>query len=284
MTAELRITCLVNDYVMLYQKFWGEHGLAFLVETGEDTVLFDTGTSEEILAHNLAELETDLSVVKNIVLSHGHTDHTGALEWTLAHTHRPRLIAAPGVFTGKFSTLDGEFSPVGILLTEEEVTAQSELILTEELYTVVPGVFVTGDVPRRNNYELPDSRMMVADGDGYAVDTFVDDRSLVLDTPEGLVVLAGCCHAGIINTLDYVRETFARPVSAVVGGIHMKGASEERITKTIETIRSSYPTISAFYLNHCTGEEAIRAFEAAFPGQVHPCPACLQMAFYPKID
>jgi 7,8-dihydropterin-6-yl-methyl-4-(beta-D-ribofuranosyl)aminobenzene 5'-phosphate synthase len=279
MKTELRITCLVNDCVMLYQKFWGEHGLAFLVETGDDTVLFDTGTSPEILAHNLEVLEKDVGDVHNIVLSHGHTDHTGALDWALTHTGRPRVIAAPGIFTGKFSTLDGSFSPIGMLLSREELEKRSQLTLTEEPFTVAAGIVLTGDVPRRNNYELPDNRMMIEQGEGYVVDTFVDDRSLVLDTPEGLVLLAGCCHAGIINTLDYVRDTFDKPVRAIVGGIHMKGASEERTNNTIETIRTNYPTINAFYLNHCTGDEAVKAFEAAFGDQVCGCPAGFEIVF-----
>jgi 7,8-dihydropterin-6-yl-methyl-4-(beta-D-ribofuranosyl)aminobenzene 5'-phosphate synthase len=279
MNTQLRITCLVNDSVMLYSKFWGEHGLAFLIETDTDTVLFDTGTSPEILAHNLEILNRDLSQVHNIVLSHGHTDHTGALDWALARTENPRLIAAPGVFTERFSTLDGSFSSIGMPLSRAEVEERSKLTLTEETFTIAAGIALTGDVPRRNTYELPDRRMMVKQDDSYVVDTFIDDRSLVLDTPDGLVLLAGCCHAGIINTLDYVRSTFNRPVVAVVGGIHMKGAGQERIERTIETIQRDYPTIVHFYLNHCTGDEAVRAFEQAFGERVSACPAGLEMVF-----
>ena len=276
---KLRITCLVNDCVMLYGKFWGEHGLAFLVERDADTLLFDTGKSPEIIAHNLEILKKDLSNVQNIVLSHGHTDHTGALAWALAHTKRPRLIAAPSIFTEKFSTLDGTFSPIGMLLSQEEVEQRSQLALTEEPLTVAAGIVLTGDVPRRNSYELPDKRMLIKQGGEHVVDTFTDDRSLVLDTPEGAVLLAGCCHAGIINTLDYVRDTLNKSVCAIVGGIHMKGASQERIARTIETIQRDYPSITQFYLNHCSGSEALRAFEAAFGDQVRTCPAGLDIVF-----
>jgi 7,8-dihydropterin-6-yl-methyl-4-(beta-D-ribofuranosyl)aminobenzene 5'-phosphate synthase len=98
---------------------------------------------------------------------------------------------------------------------------------------------------------------------------FMDDRSVVLDSEKGLILVCGCCHAGIINTIMHVKKIYQKPVCSVIGGIHLHGANEERISKTLERIRDNF-NIESFYFNHCTGDEAYAAFKCELGTRVKP--------------
>jgi len=275
----LTISCLDNDCVMLFNKFWGEHGLSFLVETNDKSILFDVGTSGEIISHNLVILKKDLSKVTHIVVSHGHYDHTGGLEWALANTHHPKVIADPNAFTPKFSRRNNELKETGIRITEEEVRKRADLYLTTEVYKIAEGITVSGRVPRRTNYETTPDTMLIKDDHGeFATDTFIDDLSLFLESEKGLIVLLGCCHAGLINTLDHARKLIPMPIHAVIGGAHMVEANSERIEKTIQALRDEYKP-EYLYLNHCSGENAMVAMKNAFGKIVQSCPAGFSKTF-----
>ncbi|NMC77807.1 MAG: MBL fold metallo-hydrolase [Chloroflexi bacterium] len=266
------ITCLDNDCVKVFQSFWGEHGLSFLVETEQQSVLFDAGTTPTVMEHNLKLLGKDLSQVSHVILSHAHYDHTGALGWVLQQTRNPVLVADPDVFVSRFSRRDGKLKPTGVPIEKAEAEAHAQLLLTEEMVKIGDGITVTGRVPRLNPYEVSNPKMVIQQGEDLATDEFLDDRSLILETEKGIVVLLGCCHAGLINTLVYVRQHFDAPILAIAGGTHLLEASPERLAWTIEEMESKYHP-ERLYFNHCTGMEAQVAFRNALGARAQSLPA-----------
>ncbi len=269
----VKITCLVENSVRLGTRFWGEHGVSMLVETPEGRVLFDTGQSGTVLLHNVHEMGLSLRDIDAIVLSHGHYDHTGGLDAALKATGPVPVFAHPDVFVPRFSRRsDGSLKPIGIPFDREWLTGLGvSWRLAREPQEVIPGVFTTGEVPRREPLEAPgDERLVIRQGDRLVKDPLWDDMSLAVDTPDGLVLLLGCCHAGLMNTIRHVRETFpGKRLLAIMGGTHLASASEERL-KATELFLEGVPRIG---FSHCTGIPVAARFMARFPKETFVCQA-----------
>lgn len=276
----LRISCLANDSVGMDRPFWGEHGASYLIEAGEKRILFDTGTSWEILQHNLNELHMDLNGVSQVILSHGHYDHTGGLMGVLQHTDHPVLLGDPLVFNRKISRNpeNGQEHDIGLPYTRAQVEALADVRLSKEAVDVLPGIRVTGRIPRVTGYEQIPPHMLIELDGGMQPDPLLDDRSVVIDLGGSLVLLCGCCHAGIINTLMYVDAMYHKPLKAVIGGIHLSGAKPERIERTVQELRTRFVP-EKLHFNHCTGLHATAALLNAFGDQVDPCLAGAQLEY-----
>ena len=275
--SQFQITCLDNDGVKIFNSFWGEHGLSFLVETEDQMVLFDAGATGDVMAHNVGLLKKDLAKVSHIVLSHAHYDHTGGLEWALHQTRNPILVADPELFLERVSSRDGEVKKTGIPIALDVVRSRSQLIFSTEPVAIGKGITLTGRIPRLNPYEKGNPKMLIRRENELVTDEFIDDRSLLLETEGGIVILLGCCHAGLINTLTYVRERFHAPVRAVIGGTHLLEAGGEQMDWTIAELKKTNP--GDLYLNHCTGFKAMAAFRDAFGDRLHEMPAGETLTF-----
>ena len=128
---------------------------------------------------------------------------------------------------------------------------------------------VTGPVPRVTDFEDTDDPFFL-DPHCQHPDPLMDDQALFFDSPEGTVIVLGCAHAGVINTLQYVRQlTGNRPVHALIGGMHLLRASKERLSRTIEELRVCDVRVIA--PAHCTGIPATVELWNAFPGRCVPC-------------
>lgn len=272
MAKRFRISCLDDDCVKVFNSFWGEHGLSFLVETAEQTVLFDVGTTGTVVSHNVALLGKDLAKVTHMVLSHAHYDHTGSLDWALDQTRNPILVADPGIFLERVSKREGVTKRTGVPVERPRVEARARLALTTEIYTIGTGIHVTGRIPRLNQFEVANPRMLINQDEQLTPDEFLDDRSLILETEEGLVLLLGCCHAGLVNTLTYTAKHFSAPIKAIIGGTHLLEASPEQMAWTIDQVKNTFKP-ELLFLNHCTGFNALNAFRNALGDGLQTMPA-----------
>ena len=266
----IQITCVVDNAVQRGSKLWGEHGLAFWIETDHRCVLFDTGQTGEVLSHNLEVLGLHFQDLNAVTLSHAHNDHTGGLRTVLSHNSNLPVYAAADLLRPRYSLRAGEFKPIGLAFPLEELTQQADLHLSDSPTEMLPGLWTTGKICERVELEGRSSNHFIhADGE-WRPDPYLDDLSLVLDTQEGLVIVLGCCHSGFLNTLTHVQQTFQRPIIAVLGGTHLATADENYLNHVTNVIQEQYD-LKCFYLNHCTGESAFISMVNAFGDQVNPC-------------
>jgi 7,8-dihydropterin-6-yl-methyl-4-(beta-D-ribofuranosyl)aminobenzene 5'-phosphate synthase len=272
-----KITCIVDNNVQR-SSLKGEHGLSFWIETDQGSVLFDTGQSEAVLLHNLALLGLDPLRLNALVLSHAHYDHTGGLPAILSLKPGLPLYAHPDIFRSRYAYRKSEYKSIGLRLKRENLTQLAELHLSDNPVEVVSGLWTTGEIVERPEPEGRSDHHLVSDEDGWKPDPYRDDLSLVMEIQEGLIVICGCCHAGLLNTLAHVRRKFQRPIAAIVGGTHLTTASKTYMEHVIGVLRDSYGP-PRFYLNHCTGEHALTALGSAFDSRVKPCPAGTVLTF-----
>ena len=254
-----------------------EHGLSLLVTVyeGEEkhTMLFDTGYSKIGVPHNLEQLEVDLSKVEAIALSHGHMDHTGSLYPILDKIPGTiPLVLHPGAFAAPrfFGLADGRRLLFPQTLVKKDLEKRNIDLVESKTPTSLAGerIVVTGEVERVTSFEkgLPNA---VLERDGkIEKDPISDDQALVINLKgKGLVVIAGCSHAGIINTILYARKmTGIEKVHAVIGGFHLSGPHFEKIIEhTIGELKKIRPQFLSPM--HCTGWKAIQQMSQAFPDQ-----------------
>ncbi len=276
----MRVICVVDDAVQRSSPFWGEHGLAFLIETEGKRLLFDTGQSGTVLLHNLEVLDQHPATIDAVAISHAHYDHTGGLPTLLGHL-RPgiALYANPDLFRERFSRREGKPKSVGLTLSREELATRLVLKLRDKPQEIVSGVWTTGEICERHEPEGSSDYHMMREGDLIVTDAYRDDMALVLQSSDRLVLLCGCCHAGLLNTLAHVKRVFERPTVAIAGGLHLTSATANDLGHSGEVL-STMPALQHVYPNHCTGEAAFVALTQILgPSVVHPCPAGTVLEF-----
>jgi len=230
----------------------GEHGFSALIERDKKKILFDTGQGLG-LVHNADVLGVDLRDITEVVLSHGHYDHTGGLKDLLFRTGETRIIAHPHIFQPKYARRNGTMRYIGIPFSQEALEGWGgELRFSEDAVEIAPGVMTTGVVPRQTAFEGRDKELLVKTEKGYEEDELLDDLSLIVETPHGAVVLLGCAHAGLINILSHAKALTGRdPFHWVLGGTHLGFYGPQRIDEVIGELR--YFSIDNIGVSHCTG-------------------------------
>jgi 7,8-dihydropterin-6-yl-methyl-4-(beta-D-ribofuranosyl)aminobenzene 5'-phosphate synthase len=267
--ATIRVTVLASNTVGT-RGLLAEHGLAFWVEAGDRRLLFDTGQGL-VLAANAKALSIDLQTVDTVVLSHGHYDHTGGLASVLGKTLGCVTVHAhPDALLPKFHREEAGTRSIGIPLPS--LTSLSgprcHLLPSREPVEVMPGVCTTGEIPRRHLDE-PTTEPLCLDPEGDHADPLLDDQALFVATGQGTIVLLGCAHAGVVNTLDRIKDlTGNAPLRAVLGGLHLRAASPERLARTLAALQRF--AIETLCPMHCTGMAATAALWATFPGGCVP--------------
>lgn len=265
----LKITILST---MLADDGIGEWGFSALVEADGHKVLFDTGARPGTVLENAKELKLDLSDVRDVVLSHFHDDHTTGL-MTLRREFMKtnpsafsRVYVAQGIFLERRGN---DFNPMIAMKKEFEGTG-GKFVVVDQPQEIVPGVWLTGPVPRTYPEKNYPGGIEVKEGDKWVEDNVPDDQSLIFNTPRGLVLLAGCGHSGLINTLEFARKTIrSAPVGAAIGGFHLYNAKDEQIDWTAGKLKE-YQTAQILGA-HCTGIESVYRLRAKLGLSRHDC-------------
>jgi 7,8-dihydropterin-6-yl-methyl-4-(beta-D-ribofuranosyl)aminobenzene 5'-phosphate synthase len=256
MLNPFRITLLV-DHQAISPDLATEHGLSFLLELGEQVLLFDTGASDAFL-RNAEHLGLPLDRVTQVILSHGHWDHSGGLGAALERVPQAQVYLHPRALGPKFSRHPdrpvreigfpkGSWSAVCPVMHRVN-WATAPMRLSSE-------IGITGPIPRKHPLERISGPFFL-DADGRQPDPLEDEQALWIQTPAGLVVVLGCAHAGVVNTLEYVQNiTGETRIRAVLGGFHLLKASEERLRFTVEALQRL--DVEALFPCHCSGENEV---------------------------
>lgn len=228
-----------------------------LIEDGETRILFDAGYSDAFLknAHRMGQ---DLRQLDWIVLSHGHFDHTWGLDILIRHyfesisaklaISRPTLLAHPQAFTSKAHRGEPE---IGMMLTEDKLARHFDIQKSADPIWLTDKLVTLGQIERILDFEPPTSLGTRLDVDGEVDDFLPDDTAMAYVTDEGLVVIAGCAHAGICNTVEQAkRVTGIDRVHTVLGGFHLQKAKPERLDPTTDYLAAL--DLNGLYACHCT--------------------------------
>jgi 7,8-dihydropterin-6-yl-methyl-4-(beta-D-ribofuranosyl)aminobenzene 5'-phosphate synthase len=266
---KIQITTLVENTVGIggSRELIGEHGLAFLIEASQRRILFDTG-QYLALENNARVLGRDLTAVDAVVLSHGHYDHTGGLKDLLKINSNFTLHAHPDVFTRKFIRQKGRYREIGIPVTEDDlITKGVKIMLKTAPAEIAAGIITTGEIAQTSEFESVAEGFFVEKSGRKIPDTLADDQALILKTGKGIVVVLGCSHRGVINTLKQVKNlTGEKRIHAVMGGLHLVKTGGDTLATIIDHLQEF--DIEKIVVGHCTGIHAVQALYARFGDQV----------------
>lgn len=256
-----------------------EHGFSLWIETGGRRILFDTGQGFAFPV-NSARLGVPLERTDAVVLSHGHYDHGGGLDYASERAPDAVVHYHAAATKKRYSVRGGEAKPIHLshqVVSLLESLPDHRRRLVEAPAEVVRGVGITGSIPRSVPGE-DTGGPFYEDPEGLKPDPIEDDMALWIPTARGLVVFLGCGHSGLLNTLNYIRRISQEPrVHAILGGFHLQAASSKRLDRTVSALEQLGP--DRIVPCHCTGERASRAFEEALGDRVIRGQAGMEMTF-----
>jgi 7,8-dihydropterin-6-yl-methyl-4-(beta-D-ribofuranosyl)aminobenzene 5'-phosphate synthase len=256
----------------------GEWGYAAVVETNQGTFLFDTGERPDTVMRNAGELGVDLGVVEDVVLTHHHFDHTGGLVTlrrdlrarnpvTMARTHVGKGIFLPRQMDSAALARLPIRPPAELLISVLQVKSEYEelgghFVVHDRPHELAPGVWVTGPIPRLHPEKNWTPFEQIESAGQLIEDDIPEDQAMVIDTPKGLIVVVGCGHAGVVNTLEYAREIVpGKSIHAVIGGFHLLNQTDDQIAWSGQKMREL--GVKHVIGAHCTGINAVEGLRAA---------------------
>jgi 7,8-dihydropterin-6-yl-methyl-4-(beta-D-ribofuranosyl)aminobenzene 5'-phosphate synthase len=253
----MELTVLVDNNTLIDRYFLGEPGVSYLLETGGKRVLFDVGYSDAFLT-NARKLSIDLRDVDYVVLSHGHMDHTwGLVPLVRLYTEalieqlpvkKPTLVTHPLTLSARRL---GNLPEIGSLLTEEKLSGFFHLQLSREPVWLTERLVFLGEIERSNDFEAREPIGKILEEGVEKDDFLLDDSALAYKSPDGLVVITGCSHAGICNIVEQARKVCGdRRVVDIIGGLHLLNPPAEQLEGTLAYMESLRP--HEVHACHCT--------------------------------
>lgn len=248
----MRVTLVVDNLAL--GSLRSEHGLSILVESSSGSVLFDTGQTDAWL-ENLGSLGAHLSEIKAIALSHGHYDHAGGLGAAMRCLPSAEYYAHPAVFVAKYARSENGLRYIGIPADAASAGDAACFHFNRRPVEILPGIMLSGEIPMRGGLHRLTSKFLVAGDEGVELDTFEDEQCLILRGDSGTSVLLGCAHRGVENNLlTAMCVANTDELELVLGGLHLGGATEERMSEVAEFFDKV--RIKTIACCHCTGKAA----------------------------
>lgn len=248
--------------------FKEEHGFSLLIEVNNKYIMFDTGQGEAFL-ENIKTLNIDLSVIDILVLSHGHYDHCGNISAITSATDTLQIYAHPDLIKERYSIHENrnpKIKEVGISQGNRSSFLKNNPIYNKDPIEIYSDIFITGGIPRLSFEDR--GGPFFYDKFKKSVDNILDDQGIFINTDSGLIILTGCCHSGIINTVEYIRKiTGKNNVKSIIGGLHLLHASDYRIERTIDYLNSL--NLENIYPGHCTGADIIKRLKTDLNCSIH---------------
>jgi 7,8-dihydropterin-6-yl-methyl-4-(beta-D-ribofuranosyl)aminobenzene 5'-phosphate synthase len=241
-----------------------EWGWSILVQTEDKRILLDTGRSD-ICLKNAAKLGVCLQDIDAIVLSHSHADHTGGLREVLANTRQTVIFGHTDLWVERYKKdqESGRLIYNGIPFVKAEVQKNARLQLSTAAQQLSSNVMTSGEIVREALFETIEERYVIKEGKEIKADVFSDDLALFCKTKSGLVLILGCAHRGLINTILQARRiTGETTIHMIVGGTHLYSKSKDQVSQTIRELKQL--GVQNIGVSHCTGFEASEQLAEAF--------------------
>lgn len=253
---EACISILAEDTIAFDTPYVGRFGLSMLLdlkaESCQKHILYDTNSAAAPILHNLKIMEKSLDRVDTIFLSHCHYDHSDGLAGILEAIDRPIPVIAHGeIFRPCFEINPDGIRHIGIVGQSRQELEQKGAIFTlsNVPLNLMTGVTTSGEIERITSFEILEDLYTTMDG-RVVQDHEKDDGAIILNFEQGLVIVTGCCHSGIVNTMKQAQKiTGVDKIYAVIGGLHFQDASEEKVAKSIEALKE----VEWVFAGHCTG-------------------------------
>ncbi len=264
---KIKLITLIENNVDSKKNLINEHGLSIYIEAYGKKILFDTGKSNAFFK-NANSLGINLNSLDYVVLSHGHYDHGGGFRDLVKEVkNNYKLLVGKGFFNKKYEFLeDNTYKFLGVPFDEEFITDNNiELTyIKNDIYYIDENIMIFTNFERKNSFEYLNKKFCLKNntGLGYYVDEFNDEIVLGIKTNEGLILVIGCSHRGIVNILESIMKKTNMKIFKVIGGTHLVNAKNDRINKTIEFLREY--SINYLYMCHCTGDNAIKKLKDEF--------------------
>ena len=279
----VKILNVFNNNVLPETSLKGKHGNAFYFEMEDERFLFDTGADGNILLHNLNELNISPDYIDKIIFSHGHDDHTiGLHDFMKARTIQDKItiIGHPLLTEKKYLRfLRLRISYIGFPKLDQDIENKINYTLSRNSIQINGYLSTTGEITNRPFKDGTAKYMVHRENGKWVKDPLLDDLSLVLKTTKGLVLICGCCHAGLLNTCAHVTKIFKEPISTIIGGTHMMFFSKKEVLHVAESLKRDYNS-PQLYLNHCTGKRKIKILKQYFGAKiVKPCVVGTELRF-----
>jgi len=232
-----------------------EHGWAVHLQAKDGAYLWDTGQGKGLVP-NATLFGIDLAQLRSVLISHHHVDHTGGLMALLRLVKEMDMYAHPDLFKDSYRVEGEKVTHIGVPFSRAALEGHgARFHFVTGYYHIAPGLYLTGEIPRRTDFETGDRFLMVPSRGGYERDHLPDDQALVVESDRGVSVVLGCCHAGLINTLRYVAErTGTQRFCTVIGGTHLGLSDQTQLEATISALKEF--DIERLGVSHCTGMAA----------------------------
>lgn len=262
--GKMKLTTLIDNYASENSALFNEHGLSFYVEADGKRILFDTGKTHHAI-ENAKQLNIDLNHLDYVILSHNHYDHGGGMTKLIEETEPSfNLVVGDSFFLRKYSMEDEEYKYIGNNFDEKDMHSKniSMKFLKEDMYAISERILLFSNFNNKVDFEKPAEKLYIQHNQKYEKDLFMDEITMAIRLEQGLLVISGCAHPGIVNILETISERTGQPIYGVIGGTHLMSASDDRIKKTIAYFKEK--DISLLGLSHCTGEKAMNMLKEAF--------------------
>jgi 7,8-dihydropterin-6-yl-methyl-4-(beta-D-ribofuranosyl)aminobenzene 5'-phosphate synthase len=257
----MRVTLIIDN--LACDGLRSEHGLSFLVETDNGSILFDIGQSD-LWLHNLLSLGCEIESIKAIAVSHGHYDHTGGLSRAVREAPNTKCFAHPACFQPKYAQSTGEMRYIGMPI--DIMSRKAAFTLNRSAVEVLPGVVLSGEIPLKIVVDKFDS-MFLTGHEERRLDTFTDEQCLIIRNDDHTAVLVGCSHRGLENNiLAAMNVAGVARIDLLAGGFHLGNASEDKLKSLADFLKNA--DIGQIACCHCTGIGAYEYLRSKLGSQV----------------
>ena len=252
--SKMKLTVLIENTTPDGSTLMAEHGLSFFAETARTKFIFDCGHTGAAF-DNAAALGVDLRGVKMAVLSHSHYDHAGGFPKLLDSAAIETVFTGAGFWTEKFSRDGDGFRYRGCGFDENFLAARGiEQKICRDVLELDAQAWLVGNFKQRYAFETIPTKFVK--GASKIPDDFSDEIALVLRGVDGLTIVTACAHSGVLNIVADVRERFGLPIACVIGGLHLTGATPDRISRTLAELKAL--GVKKILPCHCSGEDFMR--------------------------